>query len=303
MRFEKRRIFHRSHRGIAFRNGGPRLGLLIQPTMWQKLKEQIPSVIITVAIIGGAAYWLHKRTIAETVAAQQYELALVRDQTNAEIRAAAEENRRQIDAVNSILKEAISKRSSDVFMTDEEASKAAEERVNRLAEAIAVKIQPYNPLPKSPEDAERQQSEQVDKVGDRLTQRIQPILEQMASDQTLTRDAIGNYSQRISDQVGNLLTGELAKNQQLNNNLAATQAIARESLALSQEVTALYLSSFKDQGVLTRLLTLPANVIRDASKLSIVNSTERKKIEADLITRMNSIEGRLREIASAKQVP
>lgn len=303
MRFEKRRIFHRSHRGIAFRNGGPSLGLLLQPSMWQKLKEQIPAVIITVAIIGGAAYWLHKRTIAETVAAQQYELALVRDQTNAEIRAAAEENRRQIDAVNSILKEAISKRSSDVFMTDEEASKAAEERVNRLAEAIAVKIQPYNPLPKSPEDAERQQSEQVDKVGDRLTQRIQPILEQMASDQTLTRDAIGNYSQRISDQVGNLLTGELAKNQQLNNNLAATQAIARESLALSQEVTALYLSSFKDQGVLTRLLTLPANVIRDASKLSIVNSTERKKIEADLITRMNSIEGRLREIASAKQVP
>lgn len=303
MRFEKRRIFHRSHRGIAFRNGGPSLGLLLQPSMWQKLKEQIPAVIITVAIIGGAAYWLHKRTIAETVAAQQYELALVRDQTNAEIRAAAEENRRQIDAVNSILKEAIAKRSSDVFMTDEEASKAAEERVNRLAEAIAVKIQPYNPLPKSPEDAERQQSEQVDKVGDRLTQRIQPILEQMASDQTLTRDAIGNYSQRISDQVGNLLTGELAKNQQLNNNLAATQAIARESLALSQEVTALYLSSFKDQGVLTRLLTLPANVIRDASKLSIVNSTERKKIEADLITRMNSIEGRLREIASAKQVP
>lgn len=303
MCFEKRRIFHHSHRGIAFRNGGSRLGLLLQTSMWQKLKEQIPAVIITVAIIGGAAYWLHKRTIAETVAAQQFELTLVRDQTNAEIRAAAEENRRQIDAVNSILKEAIAKRSSDIFMTDEESSKAAEERVNRLAEAIAVKIQPYNTLPKSPEDAERQQSEQVDKVGDRLTQRIQPILEQMASDQTLTRDAIGNYSQRISDQVDNLLTGELAKNQQLNNNLAATQALARESLALSQEVTALYLSSFKDQGVLTRLLTLPANVIRDASKLSIVNSTERKKIEADLITRMNSIEGRLREIASAKQVP
>ncbi len=271
--------------------------------MWQKLKEQIPAVIITVAIIGAAAFWLHKRTIAETVAAQQHELALVRDQTNAEIRAAADENRRQIDAVNSILKEAISKRSSDVFMTDEEVSKAAEERVNRLAEAIAVKIQPYNPLPKSPEDAERQQNEQVDKVSDRLTQRIQPILEQMASDQTLTRDAIGNYSQRISDQVGNLLTSELAKNQQLNNNLASTQAIARESLALSQEVTALYLSSFKDQGVLTRLLTLPANVIRDASKLSIVNSSERKKIEADLITRMNSIEGRLREVAASNQIP
>ncbi len=271
--------------------------------MWQKFKEQIPAIIITVAIIAGAAYWLHKRTIAETVAAQQHELAMIRDQTNAEIRAASEENRRQIDSVNSILKEAISKRSADVFMTDEEASKAAEERVNKLAEAIAVKIQPNNPLPKSPEEAERQQSEQVDKVGDRLAQRIQPILEQMASDQSLTRDAIGNYSQRISDQVGNLLTAELAKNQKLNNNLAATQAISHESIALAQEVTALYLSSFKDQGVLTRLLTLPANVIRDVSKLSIVNSSERKKIEADLVARMNSIETRLREVAASNPGP
>ena len=124
----------------------------------------------------------------------------------------------------------------------------------------------------------------------------------MASDQNLTRESIGTYSQRISDQVGNLLTSELAKNQRLNNNLAASQSVARESLALSQEVTALYLSSFKDQGVLTRLLTLPANVIRDVSKLSIVNSTERKKIEQDLVARMNSIEGRLREVASAQPV-
>ncbi|MBE7539871.1 MAG: hypothetical protein HS122_15860 [Opitutaceae bacterium] len=271
--------------------------------MWQKLKEQLPAVIITVLIIGGAAYWLHKRTISETIAAQQRELAVVREQTNAEIRAAADESRRQIDAVNGILKDAISKRSADVFMTDAEMSKAAEERVNKLAEAIAVKIQPYNALPKTPEEAEAQQNEQVDKVGDRLATRIQPILEQMASDQSLTRDAISGYSQRISDQVGNLLTAELAKNQKLHNDLAATQAVARESLSLSHEVTALYLSTFKDQGVLTRLLTLPANVIKDVSKMSIVNSTDRKKIEADLVARMNTIESRLREVPSASPAP
>jgi hypothetical protein len=97
-----------------------------------------------------------------------------------------------------------------------------------------------------------------------------------------------------------VLTSELAKNQQLNNNLAATQSVARESLALSQEVTALYLSSFKDQGVLTRLLTLPANVVRDASKLSIVNSAERKRIEEDLVRRMNAIDARLKEIGAAQ---
>jgi len=270
--------------------------------MWQKLKEQLPAVILTVAIIGAAAYWLHKRTISETIAAQQTEMALIRDQTAGEIRASAEESRKQVESVNSMLKDAISKRTSDVFMTESEVSKMNEDRVNQLAELIATKMQPYNPLPKNPEEAERQQSEQVDKVGDRLAQRIQPILAQMASDQNLTRESIGTYSQRISDQVGNLLTSELAKNQRLNNNLAASQSVARESLALSQEVTALYLSSFKDQGVLTRLLTLPANVIRDVSKLSIVNSTERKKIEQDLVARMNSIEGRLREVASAQPV-
>jgi hypothetical protein len=243
---------------------------------------------------------MHTRTLAETAASQQAELAQLRDQTNAEIKASAEENRRQIEAVNTLLKDAISKRSAEVFMTDDEVNKLNQERVNQLAAAIATKIQPFTPLPTTPEDAERQQTEQVNKVGDRLSQRIQPILAQMAADQNLTRDSINGYSQKISDQIGVVLTSELAKNQQLNNNLAATQSVARESLALSQEVTALYLSSFKDQGVLTRLLTLPANVVRDASKLSIVNSAERKRIEEDLVRRMNAIDARLKEIGAAQ---
>jgi hypothetical protein len=270
------------------------------PSAWSKLSDQLPAVILTVAIIGGLAYWMHTRTLAETAASQQAELARLRDQTNAEIKASAEENRRQIEAVNTLLKDAISKRSAEVFMTDDEVNKLNQERVNQLAAAIATKIQPFTPLPTTPEDAERQQTEQVNKVGDRLSQRIQPILAQMAADQNLTRDSINGYSQKISDQIGVVLTSELAKNQQLNNNLAATQSVARESLALSQEVTALYLSSFKDQGVLTRLLTLPANVVRDASKLSIVNSAERKRIEEDLVRRMNAIDARLKEIGAAQ---
>lgn len=270
------------------------------PSAWSKLSDQLPAVILTVVIIGGLAYWIHTRTLAETAASQQAELARLRDQTNAEIKAAAEENRRQIEAVNTLLKDAISKRSAEVFMTDDEVNKLNQERVNQLAAAIATKIQPFTPLPTTPEDAERQQTEQVNKVGDRLSQRIQPILAQMAADQNLTRDSINGYSQKISDQIGVVLTSELAKNQQLNNNLAATQSVARESLALSQEVTALYLASFKDQGVLTRLLTLPANVVRDVSKLSIVNSAERKKIEEDLVRRMNAIDARLKEIGAAQ---
>ena len=59
----------------------------------------------------------------------------------------------------------------------------------------------------------------------------------------------------------------MAKNQQLNNNLQQTQSVAQDSLMLSHEITALYLSSFKDQGLITRLLTLPANVVKDAASL------------------------------------
>jgi len=143
------------------------------------------------------------------------------------------------------------------------------------------------------------QNEQIDKVSSRLSERIQPILADIAKDQNLTRESLGAYSQKISDQVGIILTAELAKNQVLNNNLAETQAVARESLALSHELTALYLSSLKDQGILTRLLSLPANVVRDASQFSIITSTERKKKEEELVAKMGDIQKRLDEQLAA----
>jgi hypothetical protein len=67
-------------------------------------------------------------------------------------------------------------------------------------------------------------------------------------------------------------------------------------MKLSHEITALYLSSFKDQGLITRLLSLPANVVKDAASLSIVSSSDRKKVEQELITKMAEIEKRLNEI-------
>lgn len=266
--------------------------------MWTKLKEQFPLIVILALIIGGAAYYANTR-VASLQAAQQAEIANLRTQHAAELQASAEQTRRQIEAVNTLLKDAIEKRSADAFMTEAEFAKANEAKVNQLAEAIAQKIQPFNPLPKTPEEAERVQNEQVDKVSARLSERIQPILADIAKDQNLTRESLGAYSQKISDQVGIILTAELAKNQVLNNNLSDTQAVARESLALSHELTALYLSSLKDQGVLTRLLSLPANIIRDASQLSVINSTEREKKEKELVAKMADIQKRLDEQLAA----
>jgi len=264
--------------------------------MWQKFKEQLPAVILTVIVILGAAYWIHQKTLQDVTQKQQIAIDALREQHAAELRASAEETRRQIEAVNSLLKDAIQKRSADALMTEEEFARINAEKVNQLAEAIATKIQPYNPLPKTPEDAERIQNEQVDKVSSRMADKIQPILAEMSRDQNLTRESLATYSQKISDQVGSVLTAELAKNQQLNNNLQSTQAVARDSLRLAHEVTALYLSSFKDQGLVTRLLSLPANVVRDATSLSFVNSTERRKVEQRLVDEMAQIEKRLDDV-------
>jgi hypothetical protein len=263
--------------------------------MWQKLKEQFPAIILTALLVTGGAFWLHHQTVADMTARQQAELTPLREQNDA-LKAAAEDNRREIEATNKLLKDAISRREADMFRTDEEIQKLNTERMDALAEAIAKKVQPYNPLPKTPEEAEQQQNAQIDKVSTRMADKIQPILAEMASDQHLTRDSINAYSQRISDQIGTVLTAELAKNQQLNNNLQGTQAAAQDALKLSHEITALYLSSFKDQGLLTRLLTLPANVVKDAASLSIVSSSERKKKEQELVAKMNDIEKRLIEL-------
>ena len=263
--------------------------------MWQKLKEQIPALLLTAILVFGVAYWFNQQAIIEATK-QKEAIAALREQTAAEMKASAEETRRHIESVNQLLKDAISKRAADVFMTEEEVAKLNAEKVNALAEAIAKKVQPYNPLPKSPEEAEKLQNEQVDKVSSRMAEKISPILAEMSTNQNLTREAINGYSQRISDQISGVLTSEMSRNQELNNQLLTSQAVAQDSMKLSHEITALYLSSFKDQGLITRLLTLPANIVRDASNLSIVNSSERKKIEERLVTEMNALDKRLTDI-------
>src|SRR5882724_10117637 len=264
--------------------------------MWQKLKDQLPTIILTAVLVVGAAFWMNQKTLQDVDKMQNDKLAEQRQQFDAQLKASAEDTRHQIELVDKVLKDAIDKRAADVFMTQDEITKLNQDKVDALAEAIAKKVQPYNPLPKTPEEAEKQQNEQVDKVSSRMAEKISPILAEMSKDQNLTGESINGYSQRISDQVSRVLTAELAKNQQLNNNLQATQAVAADASKLSHEITALYLSSFKDQGLITRLLTLPANVVRDAASLSIVTSSDRKKVEEDLVTKMNDIDKRLADI-------
>jgi ribosomal protein S17E len=261
--------------------------------MWQKLKDQIPAILLTALILIGAGFLFYQRTVADLEERQQKQITELREQTNAELKASADETRRHVEAVNQLLKDAIAKRNADVFMTDEEVAKLNAAKVDQLAEAIAKKVAPSGQIAKTPEEAEKIQNEQVDKVGSRLAEKISPILADMSKDQNLTREAINKYSERISDQISGVLTSEMARNQTLSTQVMASQTIAEDSMKLSHELTALYLSSFKDQSLVTRILSLPANIVRDASNLSIVNSSERKKIEERLVTEMNALQARL----------
>ena len=269
--------------------------------MWQKLKDQIPAIILTALILIGAGFLFYQKTVNDLEEKQQKQITELREQTNAELKASADETRRHVEAVNQLLKDAIAKRNADVFMTDEEVAKLNAEKVEQLAEAIAKKVAPNGQIAKTPEEAEKIQNEQVDKVGGRLAEKISPILADMAKDQNLTRESINKYSEKISDQISGVLTSEMARNQALNSQVLASQTIAQDSMKLSHELTALYLSSFKDQSLITRILTLPANIVRDATNLSIVNSSERKKIEERLVTEMNALQTRLD--ASQAQMP
>jgi len=264
--------------------------------MLQKFKEQLPVIIITAAVVIGAAWWLNQKTVQEMDMRAEARLATQRQEFDARMKASSDDTRRQIEAVDDLLKDAIAQRSADVFMTNEEVAKLNQEKVDQLAEAIAQKVQPYNPLPKTPEEAEQMQNEQIDKVSGRMVDRIKPILDEMASDQNLTRDSIASYSQRISDQVGRVLTSEMAKNQQLNNNLMTTQSIADDSLKLSHELTALYLAKIRDEGLVTRLLSLPANVVKDTASGSFITNSERKAKEDELMAKMAEIDQRLQDI-------
>ncbi len=269
--------------------------------MWQKLKDQIPAILLTALILIGAGFFFYQKAVKDWNAERQEEIAKLREESKAELKASADDTRRHIEAVNQLLKDAIAKRSADMFMTDEEVAKLNAEKVEQLAEAIAKKVTPNGQIAHTPEEAEKIQNEQIDKVGGRLAEKISPILADMSKDQNLTRDKINEYSERISNQISGVLTSEMARNQALNSQIMESQTIAQDSMKLSHELTALYLSSFKDQGLITRLLTLPANIVRDASNLSIVNSTERKKIEERLVTEMNALQSRLD--ASQAQLP
>jgi hypothetical protein len=269
--------------------------------MWVKIKEQLPAALftafVTVAILVAFTFWFRKEVVAELTANQQKEMAALREQTDAKMKETSDQLRAQNDATYALLKDSVENRRGELFMSDEELTTLNDEKVDKLAQALSERIQPYGvPIPKDPQEAEELRNRQVDEVAGRMAGRIQPILEEMSKNTDLTRESVSEYSQRISDQISTVLTSELAAKQQLNNNLLETQAIAHDSMRVAQEITALYLTQMKDESVFARILTLPARVIQDTAKGSIVNSNDRQKTEERLAVEMKDLEERLNAV-------
>jgi hypothetical protein len=245
--------------------------------MWQKLKEQIPAILITAALVVVAASFMVKSIVER----QQAELAPLRAQ-NERLAAQAEDNRQHIAAAMSLLREAIAKTSAPAPVEGgANVEKMNEERLARLAQVIAERVIPSLPAPQSPAEVEATQNRQVDKVADRLAANIKPVLANAIAEQQAATATVAQASEK--------------RIQQLNVGLLATQAAARDALRLSQELAGMYTDSVKDQGVLMRLFSLPASLVMDAANLNFV-ATDRAKVQRELSGKVAEIENRLKEV-------
>lgn len=245
--------------------------------MWQKTKEQIPAIIVTVVLLVAAAAMM----VRQITQRQQAQLEPLRAQNEA-LAAQADENRRQIAATTKMLRDALAQ-NQGLLHAESSVEKLNEERLTRLAEVIARRVVPALPQPKSPAELEAAQNEQVDKVADRLAENIKPVLADAIAEQKSANLQVTEEANRRIDR--------------LNVGLLATQSAAQDALQLSREIQALYADSAKDEGVLVRLFSLPAGLVMDAARLDFTGS-ERTRKQRELAAKSSEIEKRLAEVRS-----
>ncbi len=274
------------------------------PSAMSSFMAQVPAILITAAVTIGVLVWIGNKVVTNMQAQNERQLAELRSSTEQRIKESNDALKSQMEATYTLLKDSVENRKGGLFMSDDELAKLNDEKVMVLAKALAEQIQPYGmPIPKDPKEAEEQRNKQVDEVAGRMAGKIQPILEQMSHETTLTKETVASYSQRISDQIAVVLTGELAQKQKLNNNLLESTSIAQESMRISQQITALYLSQMKNESLLGRILMLPAHVVQDVGKGSIVNSNEREKVEARIADDMKKLQQRLDNVKANMPTP
>ena len=139
--------------------------------MWQKFKEQIPAIIVLAVVIGAVGTWMADRVTARQEAA----LAPIREQNEA-LRAQADASQRQLDATTQLLREAIGRRDSELAGPDSGTVRLSGGQVDALADAVAERVVPALPGPKTAEEMRRMEDEQADRISSRIADRVGPAL-------------------------------------------------------------------------------------------------------------------------------
>jgi hypothetical protein len=254
------------------------------------LKSAIPVAVISAVLVAlffvGYSFWFKERVLSEFAAKQKNDMDTLQGVYQSEMQKIADRVVARVDRTNETLEGAISASTDDVFLTDGDRVNLDQAKINALADAIMVKLNPAIPT------AEDQARSYVN-VSERVAERLDPILSEIARTGNLTRSDIEFFSSQITASMESMYRDELGEKQRLNNSVLETQAIADDALRLSQEMSALYLSSLKDEGVLSRILYLPVGVVKDVASFSIVGSSEREKVEERLFAEVNDIEQRL----------
>ncbi len=222
------------------------------------------------------------------------ELETLQAQTSDEFRMLADRLLMTVESTDRKITEAMGATDDNLFLSNEEQQAFDEQRIYALADAVSTRL--------TEATTDQETDSEVTQVVNRVSERINPILNEISQTGTLTRSDIQLYTHRISEQITTVLRDEIEAKQQLNNNLLASTGIARDSLALSGEMAALYVSSLKDDGMVSRLLMLPVNLVQDAASLSIVGSSGRKKAEERIFAEMNALQERLAGVEEAMPV-
>jgi polyhydroxyalkanoate synthesis regulator phasin len=246
---------------------------------------------VTALVFVGIAFWMKERMHRQLSERQEIELRTLQQQYATDFQAFAEQVLDGVEAINKSQRDSAVQRNREPFLSGTEGIDLDVEKVDALASAILAKLD-------TPTLAASEPLNDYDQVASKITERISPILDEISETGELTRSDIQAYTDQISKQIAVVLSGEIEAKQQLNNNLLATNNVARDSLRLSQEMSALYISSLKDEGLLSRLLSLPVKVVQDISTLSIVGSSERKEIEERLFSNLKELEEKLNQIES-----
>ncbi len=252
------------------------------------------SAVATMVVCLGTGFFLVERIQRKASEERTLELEVLQARYTDEFRIFADRLLMTVESTDRKIAAAIGNTEDDLFLNEKEQQAFDRQKIDALADAVYTKLNMAVPEGDVESDAGQ--------VASRVSERINPILNEISMTGTLTRSDIQLYSHRISEQITTVLRDEIEAKQQLNNNLLISAGIARDAITISGEMAALYVSSLKDEGMVSRLLMLPVNLVQDAASLSIVGSSDRKKAEEQIFGKLASLQDRLEKVEAEMPV-